>query len=245
MSPLDKLREVIAVDRMIRPVEDGIYSVLADAAPHEHLYDRRAAAYDVVVGTRLYNRVMWGNSPRDYHEFARQAITSRADGLMLDAACGSLLFTAQAYLECGRQVIAFDQSLRMLKRARARLLRFAGSMPGNILLLQADLSDLPFRPECFNTVLCMNVLHQYQEAAALIPSLKRLLTRDGCLYLTSLVSNNRFVGDRYLGVLYATGEFVRPRSSDELRKLINGSLNQDVSYRTKGNMAYATSDVLK
>lgn len=244
MSLLDKLKEVIAGDRVIRPVEDSIYSVLADA-PHEHLYDRRAAAYDVIVGTRFYNRVMWGNSPRDYEGFARQAITSRAGGLMLDAACGSLLFTARAYLDCGRQVIALDQSLRMLKRARARLPGFAGSMPDHILLLQADLSDLPFRPHSFDTVLCMNVLHQYQAAAALIPNLKKLLTRDGCLYLTSLVTNNRFVGDRYLGVLHASGEFVRPRSSDELRKLIDGSLNQDVSYRTKGNMAYATNDVLK
>ncbi len=244
MSLLDKLKEVIAGDRLIRPVEDGIYSVLADA-PHEHLYDRRAATYDVIVGTRLYNRVMWGNSPLDYEGFARQAINARPGGLMLDAACGSLLFTAQAYLDGGRQVIAFDQSLRMLKRARARLLGFAGSVPEHILLLQADLSDLPFRPESFDTVLCMNVLHQYEEAAALILNLKKLLTRDGCLYLTSLVSNNRFIGDRYLGVLYATGEFVRPRSSDELKKLIDGSLNQDASYRTKGNMAYATSDVLK
>lgn len=245
MSLLDKLKEVIAAGRAICPVEDGIYSVLADAPPNEHLYDRRAAAYDAVVGTRLYNRVMWGNSPRDYQAFALQAITSRADGLMLDAACGSLLFTAQAYLDCGRQVIAFDQSLRMLQRARARLLRLAGSMPPNILLLQADLSDLPFRPGRFDTVLCMNVLHQYQEAAALIPNLKKLLTLDGGLYLTSLVSNNRSIGDRYLGVLYATGEFVRPRSSDELRKMINGSLNQGVSYRTKGNMAYAVVDGLK
>ena len=60
---------------MVRLVEDDIYSVLPDV-PHKHLYDRRAAAYDSVVSTWLYNRVMWGTSPLDYVAFAREAIVS-------------------------------------------------------------------------------------------------------------------------------------------------------------------------
>ena len=114
-------------------------------------------------------------------------------------------------------------------------------MPEHVLLLQADLSDLPFRPNRFQIVLCMNVLHQFEDAAALIPNLKRLLADDGHLFLTSLVANNRFVGDRYLNALHATGEFVRPRSSLELREILDEALSQQVSYRTKGNMAYVTT----
>ena len=64
MSPLDRLRALVAEGRTVRAVEDGIYSVLPDAL-HNHLYDRRAAVYDLVVRTRLYNRVMWG-APRGY-----------------------------------------------------------------------------------------------------------------------------------------------------------------------------------
>ena len=160
---------------------------------------------------------------------------------MLDAGCGSLLFTAEVYLECSRQVIAFDQSLRMLRRARMRLIELAGSVPEHILLLQADLGDLPFRAASFSTVLCMNVLHQFSYAANLIDKLKTLLISDGHVYLTSLVSNSRFVGDHYLSILYRAGEFVRPRSSIELKRLLHDSLSGGVNYQTKGNMAYATT----
>ncbi|HKC64080.1 MAG TPA: class I SAM-dependent methyltransferase [Pyrinomonadaceae bacterium] len=237
MNSLDKLKEVISENRTLRLVEDGIYSALENI-PHDHLYDRRAAAYDLVVGTRLYNRLMWGTSPSDYVMFARRAIESQTDGLHLDAGCGSLLFTARAYVESRRQIIAFDQSLEMLRRARKRLLKLSGSAPSNIFLLQADLSDLPFRPQSFSTILCLNVLHQFAEAAKLMLNLKNLLQEGGHIYLTSLVTNNRTVGDSFLNVLYRTGEFVRPRSSEELEKLSGESLNQRPSYRTKGNIAF-------
>jgi 2-polyprenyl-3-methyl-5-hydroxy-6-metoxy-1,4-benzoquinol methylase len=236
----EELREVLAENRTARPLEDGIYTMLPGPA-RKHHYDRRASIYDLVVSTRLYNSVMWGSSPLDYIAFAREAITSSPDGRHLDAGCGSLLFTAPVYLESRRRIIAFDQSLSMLRRARKRLLELAGSMPRHILLVQADLSDVPFRPAGFRTVLCMNVLHHFEDAAGLMPRLEKLLDDEGHLFLTSLVSNNRLVGDRYLRALYLTGEFVRPRSSLELREVLNKSLNQEVSYRVAGNMAFATA----
>jgi ubiquinone/menaquinone biosynthesis C-methylase UbiE len=242
MDAPEELKEVLGEDRTVRMVEDGIYSVLPDDAGQHH-YDKRAKVYDLVVGTRLYNRVMWGSSSLDYVAFARRAINSSPDGKFLDAGCGSLLFTAKTYLECDRLIVAFDQSLAMLRRARARLMKLYGSVPERILLLQADLDDLPFRPASFQTALCLNVLHQFEDAASLLPNLKRLLKDDGHLYLTSLVSNHRFVGDRYLDALHATGEFVRPRSKVELGELLDRSFSQKVSYKTKGNMAYVTMAV--
>ena len=240
MNHSEELKEVVADGCIIRLVEDDIYSALPDA-PHKHLYDRRAAAYDSVVSTWLYNRLMWGTSPLDYVAFAREAVASHPAGRLLDAGCGSMLFTAQVYLASDRQVIAFDQSLRMLKRARARLIELAGSVPERLVLLQADLSNLVFRPERFHTILCMNVLHQFAGAAELIPKLRALLFNGGQLHLTSLVSNGRYIGDRWLGTLYKTGEFVRPRSGMELNKLLDDSLGEEVSYRMKGNMAFATA----
>lgn len=233
---------MLAENRAVRLVEDSIYSVLPEASSKYH-YDRRATVYDLLVSTRLYNSVMWGSDPSDYALFARQAVDSCHSGRLLDAACGSMLFTAPVYLACKRKVIAFDQSLNMLRLARKRLHNLAGSVPEHIFLLQADLSDLPFRPATFRTILCMNALHHFEAAAALIPSLKNLLAADGDLYLTSLVSNNRFIGDYYLNALYATGEFVRPRSKLELKEILDASLNQEISYRVNGNMAFASTAV--
>ena len=240
MDAPDELKEVLAEGYAVRLVEDGIYSVLRDDA-RQHHYDRRATVYDLVVSTRLYNFVMWGSSPRDYIAFARQAVNSSPDGRFLDAGCGSMLFTASTYLECERQIIAFDQSLAMLRRARKRLINLSGSVPERILLLQADLNDVPFRPASFRTALCLNVLHQFENAVTLIPNLQKTLSREGHLYLTSLVSNRRFIGDRYLAALHAAGEFVRPRSGLELREILDSSLGRKVRCRIKGNMAYVTT----
>lgn len=242
MEVPNELKEVLATTHAARLVEDSIYSVLPPGS-HRHHYDRRSTVYDFLVSTRLYNRVMWGSSPRDYVAFARQAVASNPEGRFLDAGCGSMLFTAPTYLECNRQIIAFDQSLAMLRRARQRLINLSGSMPDHILLLQADLTDLPFQSARFRTVLNMNVLHQFEAAASLIPNLKSLLTDDGHLCLTSLVLNNRLVGDHYLKALHAMGEFVVPRSNLELKQLLDNSLDQKISYQTRGNMAFVTTKV--
>jgi SAM-dependent methyltransferase len=223
----------------VRLIEEDIYSVLPDTSVPHH-YDKRASLYDLVVSTRLYNFVMWGTSPSDYVEFAREALDSSSYGIFLDAGCGSLLFTAGIYACANRRIVAFDQSLAMLRRARQRLRKTFGCVPEHLRLLQADLSDLPFRRGSFRTVLCLNVLHQFSDATALISGLNELLGKSGDLYLTSLVSSNRSIGDWYLKTLYRTGEFVHPRNELELRELFANYCGRRMSYVEKGNMAFIT-----
>ena len=240
MNGAEGLKELLEEGRTVRPVEEGIYSALR-AGEDKHHYDRMAALYDLVVGTKSYNRMMWGGSPFDYKAFARQAVGANHNGPLLDAACGSLLFTAEAYLESDRRVIAFDQSLGMLRRARTRLCELAGEVPKNIFLLQADLSDPPFRPSSLQTILCMNVLHLREDGAALVANLGRLLTDKGRLYLTSLILNDRFIGDRYLGLLHRSGEMARPRTRPELSDLLKTSVGPEVNCLVTGNMAYTVT----
>ena len=238
-SAADELKAVVAEERSVRLIEEDIYSVLPDTSVQHH-YDKRAPLYDAFVSTCLYNFVMWGTSPQDYVEFARHALDSSSNGIFLDAGCGSMLFTARTYVSSNRQILAFDQSLAMMRRARQRLRKLAGRVPENIRLLQADLSDLPFRRKCFRTVMCLNVLHQFADAATLVSGFNELLSQEGNLYLTSLISNNRTIGDWYIKVLYRTGEFVRPRNKRELRELFSGAFGERVSYVEKGNMAFVT-----
>lgn len=240
MNKLDLLKEVIKDHQAVRLAEEHIYSVLPDTQ-QTHQYDKKAAIYDFVVSSSLYNRVMWGDSPNRYIAFARRAINSHQSGWLMEAGCGSLLFTAQAYVESRQPIIACDQSLDMLRRARTRLAKLAHSVPGHIILLQADLRDIPFREDSFQTILSMNVLHHYADVASLVMKLKNLLTHGGYIYLTSLVTNNRFIGDRYLNVLHNQGWLVSPRKNGELRKLLQESLTTGVSFWTEGNMAYATT----
>lgn len=232
-----ELTEVVAKDRSVRLIEEDIYSVLPDTSVRHH-YDKRATLYDSFVGTRLYNLVMWGSSPDHYVQFAREALNSSDDGMFLDAGCGSMLFTARTYASSNRRIVAFDQSLAMLRRARQRLRKLSGRVPEHMRLLQADLNDLPFRQNAFRTILCLNVLHQIADATQVVSGLNELRTESGDLYLTSLVSTDRTIGDWYLKVLYRTGEFVRPRNELELKELFGFS--QRITYVEKGNMAFVT-----
>lgn len=235
----DELKEVVTEEYSVRLIEEDIYSVLPDTSVPHH-YDKRASLYDSVVSTRLYNLVMWGTSPRYYVEFAREALDSSSDGMFLDAGCGSLLFTSNIYASSDRLIVALDQSLAMLRRARQRLRKLSGHVPKHIRLLQADLNDLPFRRNSFRSVLCLNVLHQFADATGLVSGLNELLSKSGNLYLTSLVSNNRTIGDWYLEALYRTGEFVRPRNELELRGLFADAFSERIGYTAKGNMAFVS-----
>jgi hypothetical protein len=88
--------------------------------------------------------------------------------------------------------------------------------------------------------MCLNVLHQFADAARLVSGFCGLLCGEGGLFLTSLISNNRAIGDWYINALYRTGEFVRPRNERDLRELFVRDFRQRVSYVEKGNMAFIT-----
>lgn len=232
--------DVMDGGRPLRQLDDRLFSVLPEGTAG-HAYDNRARAYDRMIGSRLYNRVAWGTSPADYRRFARRAVQSAPGGWFLDAGCGTLLLTADAYLAAPtRPIVVLDQSLGMLKRARERMLGGGKRLPPHIVFLQADLLDLPFRPGSFRTVMSMGMLHLFADVAPLAARLESLLLPDGGLFLTSLVENGR-LGDRYLRLLHRRGEVAAPRAAAALEALLRGAVRRPLAYSVTGNMAYAVA----
>ena len=170
-------------------------------------YDRRAVAYDWLVGNRLYNRLLWGTSPTAYRAFAAEAAAD-AEGPLLEVGCGTAAFTAGAYAATRREVQLVDRSRAMLERAVARI----GEAP-HVSLLQADLFALPFAPHKFDTVLAMGLLHLLEDLPAAAAALAAQ-TR-GRVFVTSLVAETR-VGARYLQMLHRAGEVVAPRTAEDV-----------------------------
>jgi ubiquinone/menaquinone biosynthesis C-methylase UbiE len=191
----------------------------------------------VVVGSRLYNRFIWGAAVKDYRAFAVTAVSSSPTGPLLDAACGSMLFSAEAHSATRRLVVACDQSIDMLRRARARLMRRTG-FPNHVVLLQADVIALPFKPGVFRTVLCMNVLHHVERGEVLLKGLRDILAVGGSLRLTSLALADRAVGDRFLRALQRRGEFARPRSLADIGAIMRKANWPAPHMQADGNMAY-------
>ena len=234
------IQDVMADGRPLRQLGDRTFSVLPEGTAG-HAYDGRARAYDRMIGSRLYNRVAWGTSPAHYRRFAKRAVESAPGGWFLDAGCGTLLLTADAYLAApGRPIVVLDQSLGMLERARERVLGGGKRLPPHVVFVQGDLLDLPFRPGAFRTVMSMGMLHLFAEVGPLAASLESLLLPDGGLFLTSLVENGR-LGDRYLRFLHRQGEAAAPRTAAALEAQLRAALRRPLAYSVTGNMAYAVS----
>lgn len=192
-------------------------------------YDGRAAGYDALVGSRLYNRLIWRADPSDYVDFARHAVGS-ASGPLLDVGAGTALFTADAYRDSDRSMVLTDRSRDMLTRAAERIADGHGLRPG-VRFVQADAFDLPFEPEIFDTVLCQGFLHLLDDPADLIGKLLPLLRPGGRLFASSLVLTSGF-SSAYLRLLHRAGEVAAPRTADDLAEAFG------VPLRRRGSMAY-------
>lgn len=200
-------------------------------------YDRRAAVYDRLVRSRVYNRLFCGASPRDYEAFAAQALAD-GTGPLLDVAGGSAAATAGLYAAANREVVLLDRSRGMLERAGQRIAALAGEEgQPPVRLVQADALAIPLPPHGFDTVLCMGFVHLVERPAELLEVLRRQSRPGGRIYLSSLVAE-RAVGARYLRALHRAGEIAQPRTAAELASALGG-----VDVRVGGSMAYVVIDV--
>ncbi|MDE2404774.1 MAG: methyltransferase domain-containing protein [Sphingomonadales bacterium] len=203
----------------LRPVEAHIVGI--GAPPDGATYDRAAWFYDSLIGNPLYNRLVWGAPVREYAQGCRRALAAAPPGPVIDLGCGTLKFTAVAYLDASdRQLVLVDRSLAMLRRARQRLLRGGTAFPAHITLLHADLGALQCGRPGFAAALSWGVYHCLPDAEAL-PAALAALASDGIWAFSSLVIDRRF-GHRYLNMLARTGEVQRCVShaaiSDQLRR---------------------------
>jgi len=193
------------------------------------VYDGRAAAYDRLVASRLYNRLAWGAAPGDYTAFARRAVGS-ASGPLLDVAAGTATATADAYRASDRTIVVTDRSADMLRVAAERIAG-DGELRRGVRFVQADAFDLPFEPGGFDTVVCLGFLHLVDNRRALVDVLLAQARVGGRVFVSSLVAGNR-VGDRYLRLLHRLGEVAEPRTADELADEFG------VAVLRHGSMAY-------
>ena len=227
------LDELLARDRSLRPAGAAVLSALPADDPGTP-YDRRAAVYDRLVGSGAYNRLLWGTSPAAYAAFAASAVRA-GEGPLLDAACGSAVFTAEVYRAADRPLVLVDRSLGMLARAAER---FGGDDGARPALVQADLLALPFARGAFATVACHGSLHVFDDLAGVLSALRAQLAPGGWVYASSLVAETA-VGRRYLRLLHRAGEVAAPRREAEVLQAAGAELS-DVTLRRHGSLAVVT-----
>ncbi len=237
MSDLHSLQEIILEDVNLNVVEKDIYSVYS-IGDSPGAYDSIGASmiYDKVACNRLYNRLMWGYSISEYAALCKDRLASSSEGWVLDLACGSLAFTADIYANCSnRPVVFLDQSLKLLRKGKARLEKRMGSRPENMFFLHADALWLPFKDNIFNTVISLNLLHCIDDVNTAMKEIKRVLNDSGNCAITTLIKGNRW-SDRYLDMLAGSGALIS-RSFDELLSALN-DVDMQITYKIQGNLAF-------
>ena len=220
----------------LRLIEPHIYSVFQDIEVSNSYDSPFGNIYDWVACNPLYNRLIWGYSIAKFASLAHDALTSSKNGNVLDLGCGSLAFTAKTYIQYSdRPVVLIDQSLKMLRIAKSRLIKLNGNVPDNMVFLHADALQLPFQQKSFNTIISQNLLHCLDDTKKLLIELKNILSEDGKMYFTTLVKGNR-LADRYLKALADGGKLVS-RNIEQHRDVFE-QLGMSIKYDINGNMAF-------
>ncbi|MBW2034285.1 MAG: class I SAM-dependent methyltransferase [Deltaproteobacteria bacterium] len=221
------LSAIIFKDVSLWLVEPNIYSVYSPGEmPGAYDSFGVSTIYDLVACNRLYNWVT----------LCENALASSSEGWVLDIACGSLAFTAKFYANYSeRPVVLLDQSLKLLRKGKSRLMKRNGKVPANMVFLHADALQLPFKGEIFRTIISLNLLHCLDDVKTVLKELKRVLTADGTAALTTLVRNKRW-SDSYLNMLARSGVVV-PRSPGHLLSAFD-DLDMPVKHQIKGNLAF-------
>ncbi len=229
------LSSILLESFTLRAVEPHIYSVLSSNESGNEYDTQFGFIYDLVACNPIYNRLIWGYSVKIFPQIANDALRSIPEGNVLDLGCGSLAFTAKAYSQYAeRPVVLADQSLKMLRMAKSRLIKQNGKVPDNLVLLHSDALHLPFQENVFATIISENLMHCLDDTSILLKQLKNIKSKNGKIYFTALVKSNR-LADRYLGALANAGKLVSRSMGDH--QAIFEQLGMPIKYEINGNMA--------
>jgi ubiquinone/menaquinone biosynthesis C-methylase UbiE len=144
---------------------------------------------------------------------ARLLLGLGSGDVVLDLACGPGNFTREFARSVGDRglVVGTDASRTMLDRGVADL---EASGLGNVALMRADATQLPFRDGVFDGVCCFAALHLFADPFVAIDEMRRVLAPGGRIAL--MTSVRRQVTLRPLKPLLQGASGMRIFESDEI-----------------------------
>jgi 2-polyprenyl-3-methyl-5-hydroxy-6-metoxy-1,4-benzoquinol methylase len=108
----------------------------------------------------------------------------RAGMRVLDAGCGCGRHLCESFRTPGLDVAGVDLKWDDLVKARGFLSLMAGDRSGRWVVSRADITRLPFAEECFDVVICSEVLEHVADNRGAIKELVRVLRPGGDLVVT-------------------------------------------------------------
>jgi len=200
-------------------------------------YDIQAVQYDKLISNGLYNRIMWGNTPKNYSDFCKKGLKSNNEGIIADIGCGTLSFTYKTYTEFYKKNLYLcDLSYEMLKIGKNRIENICEDM-SSITFLRLNALDMPFRDNTIQTVFSFGLFHIFENPSYLLQEIVRVLKPKGKLFLTSLCTDRK-LSAKYLNLLHKHGHVSNPLNSTEIIDIIEKNGIKITEFIVKGGMVY-------
>ena len=206
----DDADSVVAVEdsAITYPIIDGIVDFCPETRDTVSAsYDGSASSYDAYftsssLSMKLFNLLFFGGwNYSEYSETMLSYFPSQFDGVLLDVPVGTGLLTASQYAKYpNATIIAVDYSMGMLEVAKKR---FEEQGLNNVVLVRADVANLPLTDGAVDIVVSMAGLHAFPDKQAAVAEMRRVLRPDGSLVASSYVKGDRKLSDwfvKYIGV---------------------------------------------
>jgi SAM-dependent methyltransferase len=241
---LDKsLKYYRTVDADIRyPVVDGIIDFMpGQVYGNARAYDIVVSLYESIITNRnlpykILNRMVWGNyNNKLYYDIIPGYIPTDFKGIILDVPAGTGVFTVLKYKGLAEAtVIAVDYSMRMLQKARRRLVEIGAD---NVILVHADVTRLPLLESSIDRVFSMNGLHAIKPKEKAIEEINRVLKPGGRFSGNFYTTGQRALTDFFIRYVYSAGGwFARPFYSPHKAIKLLESRFKIVKCRNEGPM---------
>jgi len=226
------MNKELFTDKILK-IENHIYEV---KGLQKGEYDSQAVQYDKLISNGLYNKIMWGNSPKDYTDFCKKGLENK-NGIITDIGCGTLGFTYKIYAENNtKNLFLCDLSFEMLKIGKDKLESTSKDI-SEITFLRSDALNMPFKDSIVQTVLSFGMFHIFENPSILIKEIVRILKPDGQLFLSSLCTDRK-ISRKYLNLLHKKGHVAKPLTSTKIIEIVeNNGISIDEKI-VKGGMIY-------
>jgi ubiquinone/menaquinone biosynthesis C-methylase UbiE len=148
---------------------------------------------------------------------------------ILDLACGPGLFSCPLAAQTSGWVIGFDLSLPMLRQARKKAARTGLR---NLLFVRGRASNLPFKNDTLDAILCSGALHLFDQPQAALSEISRTMSRQGRFVCQTTLKPKHSAGlALFLDHVIRFGFFESAEDLNE--KLLRAGIQVEVAWRRR------------